>query len=400
MPVSPYAASKLAAESATLAYGHSFGLPVLAFRFFNVFGPLQDARPCLRRGGPHLRGRRPAAGDPLPVHGDGRQTRDFTYVGSVASVLAEAVAGKVTAPRPVNLAFGTRVSLLELIDVLGKVLGQGPRARPHRAPERRRARLPGRPDPAPGDVPRRRAGRPRRRAAGHGGMVSSGPLIPEHPVADEERSTTTVPAPAAPGTTEAVAGARPGRPVARRRHRLSGCTRGPTASTVGDSRPSPNRPTRPSCTGSPTSGCRWCWWPAHAPAPPSSWSAATAGGRWPAWPALSWPRCWSSTVQTAGGPALPGRAQLPLGQRGRPGRGGHGPGRRRAPLDPAGGHRRRCRRRVPDDGGRRSGSAGTTPPTPWPARSSGSASSCWWTEPSISWSDEPRITPELTRSTC
>jgi len=39
MPVSPYAAGKLAAEAATLAYGRSFGLPVLAFRFFNVFGP-------------------------------------------------------------------------------------------------------------------------------------------------------------------------------------------------------------------------------------------------------------------------------------------------------------------------------------------------------------------------
>ncbi len=43
LPVSPYAASKLAAESAALAYGRSFGLPVLAFRFFNVFGPLQAA---------------------------------------------------------------------------------------------------------------------------------------------------------------------------------------------------------------------------------------------------------------------------------------------------------------------------------------------------------------------
>ena len=42
-PVSPYAASKLATEVYSLAYGRSFGLPVLAFRFFNVFGPLQPA---------------------------------------------------------------------------------------------------------------------------------------------------------------------------------------------------------------------------------------------------------------------------------------------------------------------------------------------------------------------
>jgi len=123
MPVSPYAASKLAAESATLAYGHSFDLPVLAFRFFNVFGPLQSPGHAYAAVVPTfvdcaLRG------DPLPVHGDGRQTRDFTYVGSVASVLAAAVAGKVTAPGPVNLAFGTRVSLLELIGVLGTVLGR------------------------------------------------------------------------------------------------------------------------------------------------------------------------------------------------------------------------------------------------------------------------------------
>src|SRR5260370_28430355 len=43
LPVSPYAASKLATEAYALSYQHSFGLPVLAFRFFNVFGPLQDA---------------------------------------------------------------------------------------------------------------------------------------------------------------------------------------------------------------------------------------------------------------------------------------------------------------------------------------------------------------------
>jgi len=123
LPVSPYAASKLAAESATLAYGHSFDLPVLAFRFFNVFGPLQDPDHAYAAVVPVFVASA-LRGDPLPVHGDGRQTRDFTYVGSVASVLAAAVTGKVTDPRPVNLAFGTRVSLLELIDVLGSVIGR------------------------------------------------------------------------------------------------------------------------------------------------------------------------------------------------------------------------------------------------------------------------------------
>ncbi len=133
MPVSPYAAGKLAAESAALAYGRSFGLPVLAYRFFNVFGPLQDADHAYAAVVPTfvacaLRG------EPLPVHGDGGQTRDFTYVGTVASVLAGTVARRMTQAEPVNLAFGTRVSLLELIDVLEVVLGR--HLERHHAPSR------------------------------------------------------------------------------------------------------------------------------------------------------------------------------------------------------------------------------------------------------------------------
>jgi UDP-glucose 4-epimerase len=121
-PVSPYAAGKLAAEAATLAYGRSFGLPVLAFRFFNVFGPLQAAGHAYAAVVPAfvsaaLQGR------PIPVHGDGHQTRDFTYVGSVTTVLADAVAGRVTHPDPVNLAFGSRVSLLDLLAELESILG-------------------------------------------------------------------------------------------------------------------------------------------------------------------------------------------------------------------------------------------------------------------------------------
>ena len=96
LPVSPYAAGKLAAEAATLAYGHSFGLPTLAFRFFNVFGPLQAADHAYAAVVPAF----VAAAlrdEPIPVHGDGLQTRDFTYVGTVAAVLTDAVLRRVTA---------------------------------------------------------------------------------------------------------------------------------------------------------------------------------------------------------------------------------------------------------------------------------------------------------------
>jgi UDP-glucose 4-epimerase len=121
-PLSPYAASKLASEAYSLSYATSFGLPVLVFRFFNVFGPLQRAGHAYAAVVPAFVAAA-LAGDALPVHGDGSQTRDFTYVGSVVRVLAEAVDRSVTAPGPVNLAFGGRASLLELAATLGDILG-------------------------------------------------------------------------------------------------------------------------------------------------------------------------------------------------------------------------------------------------------------------------------------
>lgn len=136
-PMSPYAVSKLAAESYLGAYHHCYGLGVLPLRFFNVFGPLQPAGHAYAAVVPAfldaaLNGR------PVTVHGDGGQSRDFTYVGTVAQVITEAVLGRVLSADPVNLAFGTRTSLLELIDLLGDVLG-APVAAEHV-------------DPRPGDV--------------------------------------------------------------------------------------------------------------------------------------------------------------------------------------------------------------------------------------------------------
>ncbi len=108
-PVSPYAASKLATESYALAYARSFGLPVLVFRFFNVFGPLQRADHAYAAVIPAFVSAA-LAGRPLTIHGDGRQTRDFTYVGDVTAVIADALGRTVTADTPVNLAFGSRTS--------------------------------------------------------------------------------------------------------------------------------------------------------------------------------------------------------------------------------------------------------------------------------------------------
>jgi UDP-glucose 4-epimerase len=122
MPLSPYAASKLATESYALAYQQSFGLPALAFRFFNVFGPLQAAGHAYAAVVPAFVDAA-LAGHPLVVHGDGRQSRDFTYIDTVTETIADAIARGVTSDGPVNLAFGNRVDLLELIAELERVLG-------------------------------------------------------------------------------------------------------------------------------------------------------------------------------------------------------------------------------------------------------------------------------------
>ncbi|WP_436791317.1 NAD-dependent epimerase/dehydratase family protein [Yinghuangia sp. YIM S10712] len=123
LPLSPYAVSKLATESYVLAYGHCYGLPVLPFRFFNVFGPLQAADHAYAAVIPRFIDAA-LAGRVLTVHGDGEQTRDFTNIGSVCTVLTDAVVRRVTNPGPVNLAFGTRTSLNTLIALLADVLGR------------------------------------------------------------------------------------------------------------------------------------------------------------------------------------------------------------------------------------------------------------------------------------
>jgi UDP-glucose 4-epimerase len=121
MPMSPYAVSKLAAEQYAMAYAKCYGLPVLPFRFFNVFGPGQRPEHVYAAVVPvfvHAA----LTGRPLPVNGDGQQSRDFTYVGTLVDAVTEAVVGRVTGP-PTNLAFGTRTTLNELIALIGAETG-------------------------------------------------------------------------------------------------------------------------------------------------------------------------------------------------------------------------------------------------------------------------------------
>jgi UDP-glucose 4-epimerase len=149
-PLSPYAVSKLATETYALAYGSCFALPVLAFRFFNVFGPLQAAGHAYAAVIPTFLDAA-LRGAPIPIDGDGLQSRDFTYVGSVTTAITTAVLRRVTASDPVNLAFGSRRTLLDVVDELERQLGRT-LVREHR-------------DPRPGDVRHSQADGSRLRAA-------------------------------------------------------------------------------------------------------------------------------------------------------------------------------------------------------------------------------------------
>jgi UDP-glucose 4-epimerase len=121
-PMSPYAASKLAAEAYTIAWQRSYDMPTLAFRFFNVFGPLQAAGHAYAAVVPAFVSAA-LAGTALQVHGDGTQSRDFTFVDTVCAVITDAVQRRVSSPEPVNLAFGSRTNLLQVIELLEDLLG-------------------------------------------------------------------------------------------------------------------------------------------------------------------------------------------------------------------------------------------------------------------------------------
>ncbi|RLC55839.1 MAG: LPS biosynthesis protein WbpP [Chloroflexota bacterium] len=120
-PKSPYAVSKLAGEHYCRAFTEVYGLETVSLRYFNVFGPRQDPTSQYAAVIPIfitalLRGKPPT------VHGDGRQSRDFTYVtnnvqANLLAATAPGVAGQVF-----NVACGKRYTLLELLAILRDIL--------------------------------------------------------------------------------------------------------------------------------------------------------------------------------------------------------------------------------------------------------------------------------------
>lgn len=122
-PLSPYAISKLAAEQYALVFTSLYGLEAVALRYFNVFGPRQD--PSSQYAGVIARFCTSAlAGAPYTLDGDGQQSRDFTYVDNVVRANILAASAPDAAGQVFNIACGQRVSLLDMIAALNRLVGR------------------------------------------------------------------------------------------------------------------------------------------------------------------------------------------------------------------------------------------------------------------------------------
>jgi len=116
-PYSPYGVTKLAGEHLALLYARNFGVPSVALRYFTVYGPLQ--RPDMAF---HRFCRAMLAGEPITVYGDGRQSRDFTFIDDAIEANMRAWRHAM-AEGVYNVGGGSQVEVLEAIRILEETLG-------------------------------------------------------------------------------------------------------------------------------------------------------------------------------------------------------------------------------------------------------------------------------------
>jgi UDP-glucose 4-epimerase len=122
-PISPYAVAKLAAERYCVSASRVYPIEAVALRYFNVFGPRQDPHSQYAAVVPRFIAAI-AAGEPVPIYGDGQQSRDFTYVANIveANLLAaetDGVSGAI-----LNVATGESATVDSLADTIGAILGK------------------------------------------------------------------------------------------------------------------------------------------------------------------------------------------------------------------------------------------------------------------------------------
>ncbi|ANM29053.1 Vi polysaccharide biosynthesis protein VipB/TviC [Acidobacteria bacterium Mor1] len=123
-PISPYALQKLAAERYCMLFHQLYGVPTVALRYFNVFGPRQDPNSEYAAVIPKFltcvaREQKPT------IYGDGEQSRDFTYIANVVQMnLKSCHAGPEALGKPYNVGCGDRISLNDLMRNIGKLVGR------------------------------------------------------------------------------------------------------------------------------------------------------------------------------------------------------------------------------------------------------------------------------------
>jgi nucleoside-diphosphate-sugar epimerase len=119
-PVSPYGVSKLAAEQLCYLYYVNHKLPAVSLRYFTVYGPRQRPDMAFNR---FLRAT--MTNEPITLYGDGDQTRDFTFVAdAVAATIAAATRG--VPGRVYNIGGGSRVSINDVLSIIGRIVGRNP----------------------------------------------------------------------------------------------------------------------------------------------------------------------------------------------------------------------------------------------------------------------------------
>jgi nucleoside-diphosphate-sugar epimerase len=121
-PRSPYAASKLAGELYCRVFQRAYGLETVSLRYFNVFGPRQDPSSDYAAVIPKFITAM-LAGRPPTIFGDGKQSRDFTYVQDVVEANLRTLEAPQAPGSAINIARGERHTLLQLVDLLNDILG-------------------------------------------------------------------------------------------------------------------------------------------------------------------------------------------------------------------------------------------------------------------------------------
>lgn len=121
-PISPYAVAKLAGEYYCKVFSELYGLETVSLRYFNVFGPRQDANSQYAAVIPRFI-QWALQGEPLEVHGDGLQSRDFTYIDNVVAANLQAAQTELGVGQAFNVGQGETHTLLDLVAEIEKSLG-------------------------------------------------------------------------------------------------------------------------------------------------------------------------------------------------------------------------------------------------------------------------------------